>query len=285
MKKILSVWITICLLVFLVMPVSAQRDSVSFGIRFDKLNYGVGETVFATVYIEGLADGTVLGGLGTNLSFSLEDMTYVSGTLSSAITSAAMGEVGVGCVTQSGKEIIYIIALAEDDLDVSSFYNAETRTYDIATFTFTVNNPADGNISLTYEEQSIPGSLPYKTDILDSDLNSLDYTFCSPIVALVEDIMFDAGTAVQDEGVITASPVVYVAAPVTVVGKLHTADSGELIAAPVFKTVDRVGKNELEFSFNYTGSTENVRVTYYFWGISSGLMNPRTAPVTVSVNG
>ena len=284
MKKVLSVCVTIFLLAILVMPVSAQTNPVSFGIRFDKQSYGVNDTLVATVYVEGLADVTLLGGLGTNLSFSADDMTYVSGVLAPAIAAEANLESGVGYVTQSGKEIIYILVLAEDGINISSLYNEDTRTYDIATFTFTVNNPADGNVSLAYEEQSIPGALPYKTDILDADKVCLAYTLCSPVTAPVEDVLLDAGTAVQGEGVITSAPVIYAAAPVTVIGKLHNADSGELITAPVFKTVNTVGRSELAFSFNYTGSTENVRVTYYFWGIGIGLMNPRTAPVTVSVN-
>lgn len=284
MKKLLSVWITICLLLLLVIPGSAQTNSVSFGIRFDKQTYGVGDIVVATVYVEGLTDETVLGGLGTNLSFSSEDMTYVSGTLAPAINDAAMQEASVGYQTQSGKEIIYILVLAGDGLNASVLYNLETHTYDVATFTFTVNNPTDGNISLAYEEQSVPGALPYKTEVFDSEDVRFGFTLCSPVTAPVEDVLLDAATAVQGEGVITSAPVIYAAAPVTVIGKLHNADSGELIAAPVFKTVNTVGRSELAFSFNYTGNTENVRVTYYFWGIGIGLMNPRTAPITISVN-
>jgi len=207
MRKIVSLFTVVLMLTLCVLPVSVQADSVSFGIRFDKQTYGLGDTAVATVYVTGLTSSVELGGLGTNLSFSADKMEYESGTFAAGIT-AETTEAELGCVTQNGKEIIYLFFVDADGVSAGSIYNSQTETYDVATITFTVKTPSDRSVSLAFEEVSIVDSLPYKTDIFDTSFNKFNYTFSNPAVAQIEDFVFSGGSAVQIGNVITASPVV-----------------------------------------------------------------------------
>lgn len=289
MKKIISVLMVMLLFRMVGMPTvtSAQNPPVTFGIRFDKDAYGVEDTAVATVYVKGLTASASLGGLGTNLSFSAEDLTYTSGQFAQAITDAAPAEMEIGCKALTGKNIIYLFFVDAEGVSVNALKGGDDTDaeVEIAKLYFTVQNPADSTASLGFEEASVDGALPYKTDIFDSALLSFPYSFSAPAAAQIEDLVFLPGPATQTGGTVTASPVISTTGSVLFAAKLSDAVSGRLLAAPVFAFPAVGKKTTLNVSFAYDGAAENAKVTYYFWGTGAALMQPLRDPVPVPVSG
>ena len=288
MKKIVAIYMVLLLFSMIVVSVSAQ-SGVTFGIRFDKTKYGVGETAVATFYVSGLSEDIILGGIGANLSFSADDLQYTNAAISEVITNAAPATAEIGCKEQSGKQIIYVYFV--DDEGVAVELN-EREEFEIATINFKVKNPEDKEIKISFEDESLIGTrpneviFPYKTDIFDNQLNQISYAFSNPATANTEDFVFSGdATPVLTGGAVMANPVVCTAGAMMVTAKLYSVNgtTEKLLAAPVIRFIQAGTMLDWDVSFTYNGPTEGVKVTYYFWGLGSGLMQPVQEAVTYDV--
>ncbi len=280
MKKIIAVCLVVLLLGTLAFTVGAE-NVVSFGIRFESPVYLTGSEGVATVYATGLTEGTLLGGLETKLSFISEDLTFISADFSDSIVSASPATAETGCEERGGKKVVTLFFVDQTGVSVSLNENNE---FEIAKIKFTVNNPADKKISIAFEDESIAGSLPFKSEIFDTQFNKFMYTFSIPATAdTAEDFVFSGdATPVLTGGVIKANPVVCTAGPVMVTAKLHDAQ-GNMIAKPDIRFVTGGTTLDWDVTFAYSGPLTGANVTYYIWGLGSGLMKPVQNSVTVSV--
>ncbi|MBE7062899.1 MAG: hypothetical protein E7390_03805 [Ruminococcaceae bacterium] len=279
-KPFLSFILVFMMIFSLAVPAFAATDGVTFGVRFNKTEYGVGETAVATVYVKGLTADVTLGGLETELSFVSTDMDYVSGSFADAVVAASPDESNIGSGTRNGKNILRLFMVDSDGIAVRTLDAQATANTEIvlATLSFTVKKNGSSRVSLGFEEDSIF----YSTEIFDSNLIAINYSFTAPAVASVKDFVFLETTPVKTPAGVTVSPAVCTASAMMFAAKLSDAD-GNLLAAPYFAYPEANKQTTCDITFAYTGPTAGTKITYYFWGIGAGLMKPVQKSVSVSL--
>lgn len=291
--KSLSFLLCFLIIITTITVIAAPSNGLTLNIEFSQEKYIVGETATATIYLTGAKDeiesALTLGGIGTNLCFS-DNLTFVpDGTVYNyAITNNKIDgdEVFVVHNEYYGKNIINVMitlknGLLLSDLGVESELTDETKIY-IASIEFTVGGSAGERIELKFEDDSLnDNSLPYETEIFDKDLNKYEYTIQNTPAA--KDVV--SGKAIVRDGEIYYSGDEFIAMPrvfvskaegAVLLAKLSYADG--MPVAPIAIRNLSAGSNTFggalsqeEISFNYTGSKENLKITYYIWDSLTGI--------------